>query len=605
MIMILKKALPRRRLSTLAILVLPAAMILGGVGYLHATDMYNYYERRPVVLDNAPPDADAPRKAHEAPVNADRGSSALWRSAIWESFPVEQLSGPDNDPVSEAYQQTGWKPFFIDPHFNINEQGKTLLGRLRGLESEAIDPKPFKLDELAAGIEKLDRSRAALKAADPKMKDTRADDLSAPQPLAQQSSGDHAQTHSPANTAELLSKYRDTFLAAGEVDSRLAAALFLYEKEMNPSGRGDIVKALAGEISMANLLQNITPAHYDSLVSAYARYKELAAQGRQQPVAFSGSLRPGETGNHIRDIQKRLQQENIYQGPITGAYDAETQRAMKQFQIAHQIDPDGVIGQKTKDWLNVSFQEKADMIAYAMKTLRQSPVRNHENYIRVNIPQFVLEYYRDGKLSEAHRVVVGKASGKKVKYRGRMVGENQTPTLSSTIEQVILNPRWYVGDRISLELNAEAKSDPEYFTKHGYVQMNSLYPWGQPRMFQRSGPKNALGRVKFEFPNVYAVYMHDTPMKSLFQRSRRDFSHGCIRVEKALELAQTILKDDSSSYAQKISSIIEGDRQTFVKLSQPIPISIEYIPVVPDDKGRIIFLGDPYGILKDNGNQKG
>jgi murein L,D-transpeptidase YcbB/YkuD len=99
--------------------------------------------------------------------------------------------------------------------------------------------------------------------------------------------------------------------------------------------------------------------------------------------------------------------------------------------------------------------------------------------------------------------------------------------------------------------------------------------------------------------------MHDTPLKSLFARSRRDFSHGCIRVDKALDLAQTILRDDSSSYAQKISSILEGDHPTFVKLSQPIPISIEYIPVVPDDKGHIIFLGDPYGLLKDNGNQKG
>ena len=165
----------------------------------------------------------------------------------------------------------------------------------------------------------------------------------------------------------------------------------------------------------------------------------------------------------------------------------------------------------------------------------------------------MLEYYKDGQFQEAHRIVVGKASGKKVKFRGKMVGENQTPTLTSSIEQIILNPRWYVSDRIRLELDTEAKSDPEWFTKHGYVSMNSQYPWGAPRLFQSPGPKNALGRVKFEFPNPYAVYLHDTPLKHLFARSRRDFSHGCIRVDKALELAETLLRDDASPYAEKMT----------------------------------------------------
>ena len=173
----------------------------------------------------------------------------------------------------------------------------------------------------------------------------------------------------------------------------------------------------------------------------------------------------------------------------------------------------------------------------------------------------MLEYYKDGQFQEAHKIVVGKATGKKVKFRGRMVGENQTPTLTSSIQQLILNPRWYVSDRIRLELDTEAKSDPEWFTKHGYVSMSARYPWGAPRLFQSPGPKNALGRVKFEFPNPYAVYLHDTPLKHLFARSRRDFSHGCIRVDKAMELAETLLRDDASPYAEKMKSVLEGSRQ--------------------------------------------
>jgi murein L,D-transpeptidase YcbB/YkuD len=186
-----------------------------------------------------------------------------------------------------------------------------------------------------------------------------------------------------------------------------------------------------------------------------------------------------------------------------------------------------------------------------------------------------------------------------------MVGENQTPTLSSAIDQIVLNPRWYVSDRIRLELNAEAKSDPDYFTRHGYVEMTSLHSWGQPRIFQRSGPKNALGRVKFEFPNIYDVYLHDTPLKNLFQRSRRDFSHGCVRVDKALSLAEALLKDDNNAFVQKINSIMETDHPVYVRLAQPVPISIEYIPVSSTGGGQVVFLGDPYGLLNNGANQKG
>jgi murein L,D-transpeptidase YcbB/YkuD len=105
--------------------------------------------------------------------------------------------------------------------------------------------------------------------------------------------------------------------------------------------------------------------------------------------------------------------------------------------------------------------------------------------------------------------------------------------------------------------------------------------------------------VKFEFPNPYAVYLHDTPLKHLFARSRRDFSHGCIRVDKAIELAETLLKDDGSPYANKMKSVLDGSNQLFIKLSQPVPISIEYIPVVATDSERVLFAGDLYGILKE------
>jgi murein L,D-transpeptidase YcbB/YkuD len=554
----------------------------------------------------AGPDEVRPVKAADK-----KASSTLWRSHLWDGLPSETLSGPDPDLVSEAYQNNDWRPIFIDSQFELTQGAALLLGQLRELENQAIDSRPFKLDELAQSLQKLDQSRSALQSADPELKDNRADSLAAPpQPGTAASNGIKYAGLAPEmiNPAELLDKYEQTFRAASETDIRLTTAFFALAREMNPFvGQEECLRAISGEVPISSFLKDLEPKtfNYEALVSAYRRYRELAAQGGQQHVNIASKVQRGESGNHIRELQNRLQQEGFYSAKFTAIYDGETERAVKDFQAAHLIDQDGAVGRQTTQWINVSFGDKERMIAIALKAVRQSPSRVNSRFIRINIPQFMLEYYKDGQFQEAHRIVVGKASGKQVKFRGRMVGENQTPTLTSSIEQIILNPRWYVSDRIRLELNAEAKSDPQWFTKHGYVAMQSQHPWGEPRLFQSPGPKNALGRVKFEFSNPYAVYLHDTPLKQLFARTRRDFSHGCIRVDKAIDLAERLLKDDGNPYAEKMQAIFEGSNQVFVKLAHPVPISIEYIPVVTNGDAQVVFVGDPYGILTENNSQKG
>ncbi len=568
--------------------------------------MHDPHDRAPVSIDTVP--AAEPEKARPENDLSERGSSTLWGRYIWQSLPTEGSNGPDPDPLSEAYQKNDWKPIFIDSRFGLNEGAALLLARLRTLENEAIDPQPFRLDELSQSLDTLDQCRSALKAVDPGIKDSRAEFFFDMQPsaVAIVSSANQSTEPAPppgANPAVILERYQESFLSASEADIRLTTAFFLFAREMNPFlQKEQSIKALSGEIPLSNFFKELEPKtfNYEALRSAYETYKKLAAQGGQQHVSMPSKPRYGASGNHIRDLQKRLQQEDFYSASITGVYDSETQSALKNFQAAHLLDPDGSAGKRTIELLNVSFEDKADLIAYALKAVRQSPSRSYSRFVRINIPQFMLEYYKDGQFQEAHKIVVGKATGRKVKFRGKMVGENQTPTLTSSIEQVVLNPRWYVSDRIRLELDHEAKADPEWFTKHGYVNMTTRYPWGAPRLFQSPGPKNALGRVKFEFPNPYAVYLHDTPLKQLFARSRRDFSHGCIRVEKALELAKTLLRDDASPYAEKMKPVLDGSRQLFVKLSKPVPLSIEYIPAVATSSSRVIFAGDLYGILKED-----
>ena len=553
---------------------------------------------------------DAPVAANEA----GRASSEQWRGFIWDAIPAEALKKAEPDILTTAYQQAGWKPLFITSRFQTDEAASVLLSRLNRLEQEAIDPGPYKLDEIQSAVQKLDAARSALCNADPACGDSRAEpsartETAPPQSVQRPGEGvsgpNTAQAPDAARQAEIQKLYDDAFRAAADLDIKLVLATVRYAAEMNPSAKEEREKAFSGEIPLAGFIEGLTPSsqNYETLARAYAVYGKLSKETRQ-PYNGPLKIKHGESGNHIRDLQKRLAQEGLYDGKLSGVFDSETQNALKNFQSAHNVEPDGVIGQRTKDWLNTSFQEKAGLIAQSLRAMRQSPTRGQTRYVRINIPQFMLEYYRDEKVQESHRVVIGKASGKKVKFRGAMVGENQTPTLSSEIEQVIVNPRWYVNDRIHLELNAEAGSDPDYWSKHGYVRMDSSYPGGQKRLFQRPGPKNALGVVKFEFPNPYAVYMHDTPTKHLFARARRDFSHGCIRLDKAVSFAQTLLADDHSRYAQKGDSLFTGERQLFIKLSQPVPIVIEYIPAAANANGQVIFFGDVYGLYKNDSGPK-
>ena len=489
----------------------------------------------------------------------------------------------------------------------MDSKAQSLLARMRSLDKDAIDPGPFEFDRLYEILEKLDSCRSALRAVDPEFEAGRALSFFDPQSPVSSTAGPY-RSNEPSmrqttNLEVIAKNYRRCFQAASEADVRLTTDFFLFTKEMDPfSPVEDGLKVLLGKESISKFFAELVPKGlgYEALRSAYKRYVLLAASGGQQYVNLSYKVYLGDSGKKIGLLQKRLRQEGFYAGDITDVYDRTTQRAIREFQSAHMLKPDGVAGGRTIAWLNVSFKQKAALIAYSLKAVRNSPSRRFNRFIRINIPQFMLGYYKDGQLQKTEKVVVGRASGKKVERQGKLVGENQTPTMVSQIDQVVLNPRWYVDGRIRLELNEQAKSNPDYFEEHGYVRMEARYRTGEHRLFQKSGPKNALGRVKFNFPNPYVVYLHDTPQKYLFDRARRDFSHGCIRVENALELAQTILDDDANPYGKKMHSILEGTSQVFVKLSKPVPISVEYIPVVAGGSGRVVFAGDPYGVVSES-----
>jgi L,D-transpeptidase YcbB len=530
----------------------------------------------------------------------------LWRSFLWEAIPAEWLRDSSKNMILEVYQQQEWTPFFITAKFEIREDANVFLQRLDRIEAEAIDPKPYQLEGLQKSIRNLEKIRVSLNALSPSSEDLRAkgSDVGSGAGRSVKAASGNIQLASTAGPNQIAgndlgkereAKLREAFRAASELDIRLMQSLARFAMELNPLSGDAQVKSLLGQVPMADFLASLEPSspQYSSLLKAYGRYQRLAQTARE-PVRLSSTLRPGDSGQEVRQLQLRLQQEGFYDGKVNGSYDSATKEAVKEFQSYHLQDSDGVVGQRTRDWMSVSFKQKAEMIAHSIQLMRQSPSRIHSRLVRINIPEFLLEYYRDGEVQSVHRVIVGKSSGKKIKVQGRWMGENQTPSLKSSIERVVINPRWYVPDRIRLELASDASS----LARQGYVQMSSLYPWGESRLFQKPGPTNPLGRVKFEFPNPYAVFLHDTPKEHYFNRTRRDFSHGCVRVERAEELAQLILSDDQNPAAKKMSDYLKGTNQAYISLSQAVPIVIEYLPVTANERGEVIFLGDPYGWFK-------
>jgi murein L,D-transpeptidase YcbB/YkuD len=397
--------------------------------------------------------------------------------------------------------------------------------------------------------------------------------------------------------------YGNLATQASVVDVLLASGFLQFARDMQRFSKDRLLMGMTEKLPMSDLLQSIEPIspHYQALRRAYGVYTKLAQRNQPKTIHATASIRPGTRGPIVRLLQERLHEEGYYSGEFNGIYDNATVEALKRFQVQHMQDGDGVLGKKTVEWLNVSYDKKARMIAQSLESSRKSETRQYDRFVRINIPQFIMEYVKDGKVEATHRVIVGKSSGKRVKAQGRIIGENHTPTLVSSIQQVIFNPRWYVSDRISLELGVEAAADPDYFERLGMVKMSSHYPWGSPRLYQRPGPGNPLGRVKFEFPNVYAVFLHDTPKKYLFQRARRDFSHGCMRLERALDFARLLLRDDANPTADKIDSYLSDYQSRHVSLLKPVPIVVEYATVSSNGDGDVVFCGDLYGWFQNLG----
>ncbi len=344
--------------------------------------------------------------------------------------------------------------------------------------------------------------------------------------------------------------------------------------------------------------------YYSILKKELARYRTLAIH--PWPTIPSGRiLKKGMTDPRIPILLQRLRIEG-YQVEdtvnTTRLFDQGLERAVKGFQKHHGLETDGVIGKNTIRELNIPPKKRVDTIRVNLERARWILRDLEPEFLIVNIAGFELYFVKNGKRQWHCKVMVGKPFWK-------------TPCFRATVEYIVVNPYWVVPPGIlAKEIIPKIKKDPYYISRENLEIVDSkgrlINPrsinWSRinPNRFpfiirQKPGPKNALGRIKFIFPNRHFVFLHDTPAKSLFSRPVRAFSHGCIRVEKPLELAGILLQDSKKWNKEKIEELITTGETRTIHLGHPMPILILYwtVTLAPDDN-RPVFLKDIYG--RDN-----
>jgi len=281
-------------------------------------------------------------------------------------------------------------------------------------------------------------------------------------------------------------------------------------------------------------------------------------------------------------------------------------KAVKHFQKRHGLTVDGIVGRGTKRALNESVDEKIERVLLNIDRIKWLPRNEDKRYIIVNLPEFMLYYIEDKKVKKKIRVIIGDK-------------KHPTPIFSQEISYVVLNPYWKIPEGIvRREIIPHMIKNRNYLRKQGIVahrtwnenskviNISNIY-WEQYlwkgakfpyRLMQPPGPKNALGKIKFKFPNQFAVYLHDTPTHHLFKKDIRAFSHGCIRVSEPHSLLETIASFNENIKMDKANKILKGKRKVQYNLSNKLPIYLVYLTAGVNEDNQLEFRNDIYGYDK-------
>ncbi|MGI9325632.1 MAG: L,D-transpeptidase family protein [Pseudomonadales bacterium] len=361
---------------------------------------------------------------------------------------------------------------------------------------------------------------------------------------------------------------------------------------------GEVIQETIDSAEIGKTLELLLPRvpMYHALQTALAEYRALAAQGGWQAVLPGATLKPGAKDERIPQIRARLRVTGDYSdmGTSEAFYDAPLQQAVRHFQQRHGLEADGIIGAATFAAMNVPVSRRIEQLRASLERARWAVHSITDDYLIVNIASFTVRLVRGGQTVWESKVQVGS------EY-------HQSPVFRGNMKYVVLRPTWTVPYSIATkEMLPRIQREADYFQTRDFDIKNAKgelvdadhVPWQSLSrknfgytFVQRPGPNNALGQVKFIFPNEHAVYLHDTPSKALFDKAKRAFSHGCIRLDQPLDLAELLLADKGWS-RERIESNLETKT---VFLSQPLPVLLMYWTAAVSPAGEVQFFNDIYG----------
>lgn len=405
----------------------------------------------------------------------------------------------------------------------------------------------------------------------------------------------------------------DLFLKGGESGDQLVQAALKYANALAngysdpkklfeiytiPQPESDVRTGLQQALQDGNVrewLNSLAPQtdEYRALSQAFRRYVSIAGDQKDSTIDTSEAIKPGAQDERIPKIAGFLRaagylndgsqqqqgggratsadQNQTAQGASTGTtYTPQMVQAVKAYQSESGLKSDGILGGNTLEALNSGGVDRARQIAVAMERLRWLQREPPKTRIDVNTAATTLDYYRDGRHVGQRKVVAGEP-------------DKNTPQLQSPLYRLVANPTWTVPKGIAE--NELADKSEAWLRRNNFKVENGQY-------VQQSGPKNSLGLVKFDMQNDQAIYLHDTPAKSLFSQDNRHRSHGCVRVENAVEFATMISRQEGIS--DKFQQAMSEDEQTFVQLPNEIPVRLLYRTAFWDGS-KIKFVKDYYG----------
>jgi murein L,D-transpeptidase YcbB/YkuD len=509
------------------------------------------------------------------------GARANGPAVSEQPIAVAASSPAARQELKRLYEAQAQAPLWIDVGGQPNRNARDALALLADAAADGLNPATYRAAELAA-------SAAALQASP--------------------STGDDGGVFDAAMSAAVLRYLRQ--LHAGRVDPRSVG--FRVPARQEPDYVALLREALAGKhlAATANELMPTLP-QYRSLRALLARYRTLATDTTLEPLPPSArSVRPEEPFAGVRALQRRL----VAFGDLAPQSETEPAEAMlydgalvdgvKRFQARHGLEADGILGKSTLAALQVSPAVRVRQIELALERLRWLPDFDGRPFVAINIPMFRLWATDPSSAGTPPAVAMNVIVGSALNTR--------TPTFVEEMRHLIFRPYWNVPRSIvHHEILPALARDPLYLTKQDMEIVRGpgdnatpvgasadnivLLRQGVLRLRQRPGPRNSLGLLKFVFPNDADVYMHGTPAQQLFSRTRRDFSHGCVRLEDPVARARWGLRDQPHWTRERILDAMAGEQPLQVNLKQPLPVILFYTTAVVMPDGRIHFAADIYG----------